>query len=430
MQKLNVLISAHELSPYQGSECAEGWNIVKRLGEYHKITVLYAGGSQNNPNSYENQLLSYFKQNEIFTNVTFVKISQPKITLLISRFNHYITKSNSIGLPFLYYIGYSIWQRRAYKKAKELNSQNTFDIVHHLTAITFREPGYLWKLKIPFVWGPTGIDKKLPIKFYSILTLKSKIFEVIRLILNTFQFNYSFKVNGALKHAKLIYLFSGSDKFKKHTRAILKPLTDAGTYSPSNVKTCRLETKLPITLLWIGRIEDRKAIIILIEALKKLKPLQTKIELTIIGSGCQENLLKFQLKILSDFKISWIKKVNHDEIFEIMKKSDILIHTSIREATTHVIPEALSVGLPIICHKISGMDIAVNETCGMKIPLISPKKSIEGFKKAIELIVNDTNLLKNLKLGAQKRAMEISWDNIVKEIASDYIRIYSSNKTK
>lgn len=41
-KQLNILISAHEMSPYQGSECAEGWNIVKRLGEYHNITVLYS----------------------------------------------------------------------------------------------------------------------------------------------------------------------------------------------------------------------------------------------------------------------------------------------------------------------------------------------------------------------------------------------------
>lgn len=42
IERLNILISGHELSPFQGSECAEGWNIVKRLGEYHNITVLYA----------------------------------------------------------------------------------------------------------------------------------------------------------------------------------------------------------------------------------------------------------------------------------------------------------------------------------------------------------------------------------------------------
>ena len=51
--RLNILISAHELNPYGGSECAEGWNVVTRLGKYHNITVLYARGSQVNPYSYE-----------------------------------------------------------------------------------------------------------------------------------------------------------------------------------------------------------------------------------------------------------------------------------------------------------------------------------------------------------------------------------------
>ena len=49
---MNILISAHEFSPVQGSECAEGWNIVQGLvkNKQINITVLYARGSQYSPN--------------------------------------------------------------------------------------------------------------------------------------------------------------------------------------------------------------------------------------------------------------------------------------------------------------------------------------------------------------------------------------------
>ena len=186
-------------------------------------------------------------------------------------------------------------------------------------------------------------------------------------------------------------------------------------------------SKFPVKLLWVGRLEERKAINILLEAVKSLKELKDIFEIQIIGNGSQEYLLESKIEELKAYKISWLKNVKHDDIFVIMKNSDILIHTSYREATTNVIPEALSMGLPVICHKISGMDIVINDSCGIKIPLISPEVSIAGFAAAIKLLITDMKFLDNLKQGVKKRAMEISWDNIAEEIASDYIQIYNAN---
>lgn len=361
-------------------------------------------------------------------NTNFVCIPQPKVTILISRFNRFLTKSKSIGSPFLYFIAYAFWQKKAYKKAKQLHQKNPFDIAHQLTAITFREPGYLWKLGIPFVWGPTGGIEKLPFTFYSFLSFKSKIFEILRMLSTSFQYHFSLKVNKALTHASMIYLFSSADalRFEKRTKATIKLMTDAGTYKIESNSPCKTIT--PVKLLWVGRLEERKAILIFLEAINKLDHLKSLFEVTIIGTGSQKNILRSTLNKIDRFKISWIEKVSHSEIFEIMKNADLFVHTSYREATTNVIPEVLSLGLPVVCHKISGMDIAINESCGIKIPLKSPGLSISGFKNAIESLILDTNKLDKLKQGAKRRAAEISWDNMVKVIAYDYVVIYNSRK--
>jgi hypothetical protein len=39
MKRLRVLISSHEFSPEQGSECAVGWNIATRMAAYHDVTA-------------------------------------------------------------------------------------------------------------------------------------------------------------------------------------------------------------------------------------------------------------------------------------------------------------------------------------------------------------------------------------------------------
>jgi len=58
MKRLKILISAHELSPYQGSECAVGWNIVTRLAQYHDIVVIFAKTNQLGDADYESHIKS------------------------------------------------------------------------------------------------------------------------------------------------------------------------------------------------------------------------------------------------------------------------------------------------------------------------------------------------------------------------------------
>ena len=57
----NILICAHELSPYQGSECAEGWNTVINLSKFHNLYVIYASGSQKSPLSYKDAIDDFKK---------------------------------------------------------------------------------------------------------------------------------------------------------------------------------------------------------------------------------------------------------------------------------------------------------------------------------------------------------------------------------
>jgi hypothetical protein len=69
------------------------------------------------------------------------------------------------------------------------------------------------------------------------------------------------------------------------------------------------------------------------------------------------------------------------------------------------------------------MSIAINDNCGIKVPFISPEDSVKGFHSAMEKLLLDKSLLKELKMGACKRAIEISWDVMAETMANDYIAI-------
>jgi glycosyltransferase involved in cell wall biosynthesis len=106
-----------------------------------------------------------------------------------------------------------------------------------------------------------------------------------------------------------------------------------------------------------------------------------------------------------------------------MKSAHILALPSLKEGTPHVVLEALSLGLPVICHDACGMGIAVTDACGIKIPLHDPETSINGFKDAIRDLFEHPEKVEELSRGALKRAEELSWDKKVDAIARAYSEI-------
>ena len=429
MKRLNVLIVAHEFSPEQGSECSEGWNIVTRLAKHHDVTVLYASGSQFRDNSYLDAINRYIKNNGPISGLTLINIDQPTVTKWVARINSNFLKIGSIGLPVLYFTGYKYWQKAAYKEATKIVREKEFDVLHQLTQITFREPGYLWKLKIPFVWGPTGGTSTIPVGFLTMLSWKSKIFETIRSFSNFYQFRFVPRVVQANKRAALIYAFTKEDGalFEQRASGEIKLMLDAGTIISKTKEIIKRDDSSIITAIWCGQLIERKAPLILLQAMAKGQFPKNQIKFLIIGDGpLRESLMKSS----DDFKmqnIEWIKNVSHDKVFELMRSSDFFIHTSYREATSNVIPEALSMGLPVVCHDANGMSIAINESCGIKIPLVSFDESVVGFQLAIHKLISDRDYLEQLKKGAIARTKEISWDAMAKTIANDYLKIYNEN---
>lgn len=181
-----------------------------------------------------------------------------------------------------------------------------------------------------------------------------------------------------------------------------------------------------LRLAWCGTIEARKALNLAIHAISNLSD-TSKIELHVIGSGPDEHdCRKMTGKVGLINQVVWHGKVSHTEAQDLMNSCHILVHTALKEGTPHVVLEAMSLGLPVICHDACGMGVAVNESCGIKIPLFNPKVSIDGFKAAIECFLQDRSLLERLSSGALKRAAELTWESHIIRISNTYQNILST----
>ena len=283
----------------------------------------------------------------------------------------------------------------------------------------------MWKLDIPFFWGPTGGTSVLPKKFNKMLSGRYRLLEGMRTASNHFQFRFASRIHKANKKASVIYTFSNDDarKFGKRASGQVKIMLDVGTYK-INGNSMHVVPESPLLKgVWCGQLSERKAPSILLKALAQDELTRERVEFQLIGSGPLEHTMLKQVKDLGLKNVRWVKNVAHDDIFKMMGEADFFVHTSLREATSSVIPEAISMGLPVICHDADGMSIAINEKCGIKIPLTSPENSIHDFHEAIKRLIVDDRLLSELRKGARERAPELSWDKMAETIATDYSTI-------
>src|SRR4029079_12213074 len=105
----------------------------------------------------------------------------------------------------VYYTGYAAWQHAAYRDALALHAHRTFDLVHHLNITGYREPGYLWKLPVPFVWGPVGGAADIPSAYFPLMGWQDRLFYAGRNRMNAIQKRALRRCRGAAMAARHIW---------------------------------------------------------------------------------------------------------------------------------------------------------------------------------------------------------------------------------
>ncbi len=404
-----ILISAYAVSPIRGSECAVGWEITKRLGKYFDVTVLVCENTPSNTQHYK-EIQEYIKVNGSIENVHFIPIKMP-------RTSKKYTLLHDLGFWPAYYWGYKCWQKEAYRIALNLHAQKNFDITYQLNMIGFREPGYLWKLNVPFIWGPTNGFHSIPFRFINYFNGKEFLLQTLKHIANEFQISIAKRAKKAAIKAEIIWCVD-EIALKKliqwQGKAELMQETGLSTIPDHSKSNRYFDGVRCLNLVWSGMITTGKALSILIDALTQVKDLN--FHLTVIGDGPLSPTLKKKAGSLKD-KITWTGWLQKNEAIKKVNESDLLIHTSLKEGTPHSILEALGMGVPVICHDTCGMGAVIDEMNGFKIPYIDATTSINKIANILLKIIDNPNILNDRYNSIWTTTTDLTWDSKVKKIA-------------
>lgn len=416
-----VLISAHEFSPFLGSECGMGWNLVMELSRYNKVIVCYAASNQFKTEIYQDHIKKYQLTHKLPFEA--IPIPQPRVTLFIARINLILSRrTTGVGFSPLYWIGVYFWERRLYTRVKKLMKAIDVDLIHHLNHISFRETGFLWKIDKPFILGPISGFVKTPRGYSNKFNRSTKIANWLRNTANDIQSQKN-RFKKSVSRAKHVFYVSPEDynSLEGHKKK-LSQLLDVATNPDESFSYRERKKHDLLKILVVGRIDNLKNLETLILSISD-PDLLDKISLTIAGEGSKQEFIKTLAQKNNIKNIVWLGQISREEVKKYMKNHDLLVHLSIKEATSSAILEALSNGLPVLCHDAFGGSIAVNNLCGFKIPLIDPRTTIEFTIKILKSIIENPKILDDKRKGAFLRSKELTWSKSAKEINRVYQHI-------
>ncbi len=391
-RRARVLHLAYACSPWKGSEPGVGWNRAVEAAKYSDVWVITEG------NEFKHQVLGHLSEGGDIPGLNFIFVGKTDFEERLSR------------LPGCYYVAYNLWHRRAYRVAKELHAELDFDLVHQVNMCGYREPGYLWKLNVPFIWGPIGGVQNCPTRLLPQIAFRESTSEIVRAAINGLQLRFSRRVRKAATRARVMLVANQAiqSEFEAVVGCETESMCEIGTRQIAAQRD-QTDSTQPLRVLWAGECRERKGMAMFLKAVAAL-PNGVEVKVRVLGEGPARKRWEKRTEQLGiAHRFEWMGWLPHAEALQQYSWADILAFTSLRDTTGTVVLEALSTGVPVVSWNHQGVGDIVTDSSGIKIDLANPDVMIGQLRDALVNLSRDRGLLKRLSDGALERATDYLW---------------------
>ncbi|HZU09932.1 MAG TPA: glycosyltransferase family 4 protein [Pseudacidobacterium sp.] len=405
---MKILLSAYACEPHKGSEPAVGWNwMLSLIGQGHEVFVLTR---KNNAPAIESEI----KKQHL--SVTPVYYDLPS---WCRRWKHW---------PGGLYFYYLFWQLGAYFYAKQLHKVQRFDLVHHITFATFRQPSFMGRLGIPFVLGPVGGGETSPRHLRRGFNWSGRLRETLRDIGIAWA-SHDPLMHSTFSHASWIACTT-HETLKQipgryHSKCIVQPAI--GIDSPQLSSSISQPSRN--NFLFIGRLLYWKGLHLVLRAFPDVLQRIPDARLRIIGEGEDSDWLK---SIAQECGISsavdWIPWMPHQQIAAEYENNIAFVFPSLHDSGGLVVLESLAASLPVICLDLGGPAIFVDDSCGIVISTSERNEASvqKTLAQAMISLASDPERRNLLASGCQQRVRQFSWhsgaDHLYSFISSEHSR--------
>ena len=377
----DILVLAYAISPSKGSEYAVAWNYVTAMSRYHRLTVLYGTSGEHMGDTVEME--RYIREHPV-PNVTFVAVAP-------SRTAERLNALNKRGIfVYSFYLAYRQWHKSVYRAARELVRKKHFDLIHYVGPIGYREPGYLWKLDLPYVWGPIGGTRNPSFRLLGAVSTFPGLCKLLfRTVANVLQLHFGRRIRLALRRTDVLLTATteNRDNIRRVHRidSIWLPENGvAGAVVPPDANKFTADT---LHFIWIGRIDNNKALIVLLDALQ-LVDTDSPVVVHVVGDGpLRPRMERYAGRRGVGHLIRWHGKVSRTEVFELLRRSHLHIISSLSEGNPTTIWEAMSCGVPTMSLDHCGMHDVICDRCGIRIPIRSYAQVVRDMGAQMQRLI-------------------------------------------
>lgn len=194
-----------------------------------------------------------------------------------------------------------------------------------------------------------------------------------------------------------------------------------------------LSVNFPIKLIYIGRIEPRKSIELIIKSLRIMKSKGLNFTFSLVGKLSMYPKYWEKICNLVELHGLWDNLVVHDEIANyklpgLLKEHDILLFSTddrnfpITEGLPNVILEGMANGLAIIATHVAGVPEIIKEKNGF---VVKPDPQI--FAEKIEMLYNNKDLLLKIK---ENNIAAIKENFQIEKTSDNYLRVFHALTNK
>ncbi len=414
-RRLRVLVSAFACDPTKGSEDGVGWGWLRAAARRHEVHVITA--------AFQRPAI------ERWVGEHPTEAGGAQFHYVSPRWFHYRPTrawrfvESGVLKPAMN-LAYAQWLRDAAWLAERLDAEHDYDLVHLVTYVGYRFPGRYDLLGKPFVWGPIGGLENTRWRFLPSLGIGGALYYAGRNIVNAVQRRFLPSPKRAFRAAAaggIIAATEGNRRaIERYYDAESTVITEIGLPDEVPGTVTPRGPDEPLRLVWSGEHLPGKALPFLLHALARLDP-GVDWRLTVLGSGARTRAWqRLAARLGLDERIRWTGWIPRVEALAAMDAAHVLVITSLKDLTSTVLLEGLSRGLAVICPDHCGFSNVVDSTCGIKVPLTSPRRLRVDLGAALESVAGDEALRSALAAGALVRARAFSWSEKAERLDAIY----------
>lgn len=402
-RRLRVLVSAYACEPGKGSEPGIGWNLVREIARRHDVWVITRA---NNRTSIEAEL-----SREPLPSLHPVYFDLPRW----SRW----WKRGGGGTQVYYYL----WQLAIAALVRRLHREHRFDLAQHVTFGRYWAPSMLFRLPIPFVWGPLGGAEGAPSFLWPDCGRRGQAEEAIRSAARWLGERDPL-VRGSARHAAVGLAVTDETARRLAVLGVREVVPFSAMGLRRRDMSELLELPEPsgdtIRFVSVGRMLPWKGYHAGLRAFAAAG--LPGAEYWLVGEGpALRRLRRLALELGIADRVRFCGALPRPEALAVLGRCHALVHPSLHDSGGWVCLEAMTAGRPVICLALGGPAEMVTADAGIRIRTDDAGQVHRDLTRALVTLAGDPGLRRRMGAAGRRRALDhYVWETKGERLAALY----------